>query len=348
MKVLLVKMSSMGDVLHTLPAVSEAAAAIPHLAIHWVVEPDYAALVQHHPAVQRVIPAALRQWRKQPMHTLCSGTWRQFKQQLTQESYQVVIDAQGLLKSAFITRLARGEKWGFDGPSAREPLSSRVLHHKVAVPWEQHAIYRYRQLFARALGYELQRPVPTYGLQVAPKEPSASPKILLCHGTTWPNKHWPEAHWRELAQRLDAQGWQLFLPHGNEAELQRAKRIAHGLAGATILPSMGLTELFEHMVTQYHGFVAGDTGLAHLAAAAGLPGIMIFGPTDPEYSGIPVGSVVNMGSAHHCAPCMQRTCQYSPQEGAVWPPCMASLTAAKVQKQLETLIATNISKKERQ
>lgn len=334
MKILLIKMSSLGDVIHTFPAITEAQHHYPELQVDWVVEGAFLDVVTQHHAVRQAIPANLRTWRKQPLRTLTSGTWKQLKQRLRAQHYDRVIDAQGLLKSAAITRLALGPKWGFDRHSAREPLSALVLDKPVTVPRQLHAVERYRSLFAAALGYAKQEGTVGYGIAVQRKLRQGAPNILLCHGTTWANKHWPEKYWRELAELLVAKGWQVAFPHGSAEELARAERLASGLQQAVVLPRMGLAQLFTYMLEDVDASVAGDTGLAHMAAAAGLPGVVVLGPTDPFYTGALAANVTNLGADFHCAPCMSRQCQYAPQEGAIWPPCMASLTPQIVARQL--------------
>src|SRR5699024_4262562 len=155
---------SLGDVIHTFPAVTDALRHIPEVQFDWLVEGDFADLVQHHPAVHNLIHANLRQWRKQPLKTLFSGTWRQFRQQLKTTHYDAVIDAQGLLKSTLITRMANGPTWGLDKHSAREPLSAFFIQHPVFVHKQQHAVERTRQLFAQALGYDYSLEDLAYGL----------------------------------------------------------------------------------------------------------------------------------------------------------------------------------------
>lgn len=334
MKLLLVKMSSLGDIIHTFPAVTEAATHHPHLQLHWVVEGAFLDLVKHHPAVQRTIPANLRLWRKNPVKSAATGVWSNLKAQIQQEAYDVVIDAQGLLKSAAITRLARGTKWGFDSASAREPWSAKVLDRPVTVSWQLHAIERYRTLFAAALGYTLQSDGLDYGLAAHRVQTEGATRVLLCHGTTWENKHWPEEYWRELAERLVARGWLVDLPHGNETELARAQRLAAGLTNATVLPSMSLMQMLAHMLQRVDVNVAGDTGLAHLAAAAGLPGVTLFGPTDPYYSGVLANNTQNLGANFPCAPCMSRQCQYKREADTLWPPCMKTLSPEHVEQAL--------------
>ncbi|HLR17070.1 MAG TPA: lipopolysaccharide heptosyltransferase I [Alcanivoracaceae bacterium] len=331
MKILLIKMSSLGDILHTFPALTEALHYYPDLQVDWVVEGAFLDVVKYHPAVRHAIPANIRAWRKRPLHTLASGTWKQFKQQIKAERYDCIIDAQGLLKSAAVTRMGQGPKWGFDRTSAREPLSAKVLDRPVTIPWQQHAIERYRSLFAAALNYSRREGPLDYGLTAHRTSTSSPPKILLCHGTTWANKHWPETYWRELAERLTARGWQVDFPHGNDEEQARAERLASGLPLATVLPRMTLTNVFTYLLDTVSASVAGDTGLAHLAAAAGVPGVMIFGPTDPYYSGVPSPQVVNLGADYHCAPCMSRECQYERKGEAVWPPCMEKVQPEQIE-----------------
>lgn len=156
MRVLLVKTSSLGDVIHTLPALTDAARAIPGIQFDWVVEEGFAEIPAWHPAVARVIPVAIRRWRKNLWQTLRNGEWRRFKQRLKEVDYDLVIDAQGLLKSAWLTRyVGKTPVAGLDGDSAREPLASRFYRRAYPVAWGQHAVERTRQLFAQALDYPL-------------------------------------------------------------------------------------------------------------------------------------------------------------------------------------------------
>ena len=107
MRVLVVKMSSLGDVIHTLPALTDAAAAIPGITFDWVVEEGFAEIPAWHPAVDTVIPIALRRWRKHPWRDFRGPQWRACRQALRRQHYDAVIDAQGLLKSVFVARLVK-------------------------------------------------------------------------------------------------------------------------------------------------------------------------------------------------------------------------------------------------
>lgn len=281
MRVLLIKTSSLGDVVHTLPALTDAQRAIPGIQFDWVVEEGFAEIPAWHPAVAQVIPVAIRRWRKNLLQTLRTGEWRRFKARLRETRYDLVIDAQGLLKSAWLTRYVKAPVAGLDRDSAREPMASRFYDRRYTVPRDQHALERVRQLFAQALGYALPQAIGDYGLDRAQlAAPGEEPYLLFLHGTTWPSKHWPEAYWRELAERMSAFGWAIRLPWGNAEEKARAERIADGIAGASVLPRLNLGGVAK-VIAGARACVAVDTGLGHLAAALDVPSISLYGPTLP-------------------------------------------------------------------
>jgi len=185
LRVLIIKTSSLGDVVHTLPALTDAARAIPGIRFDWVVEEGFAEIPAWHPAVSQVLPVAIRRWRKHPLRTWRSGEWARFKQRLRETRYDLVIDAQGLLKSAWLTRYVSAPVAGLDRDSAREPLASRFYDRRYAVAKDQHALERVRQLFAKALGYTLPPGTGDYGLnRAAMMDAAAQPYLLFLHGTT--------------------------------------------------------------------------------------------------------------------------------------------------------------------
>ena len=310
MKVLLVKTSSLGDVVHALPALTDAQRAIPGIQFDWVVEEGFAEIPGWHPAVAQVIPVAIRRWRKHPLETLRNGEWRRFKARLRDGRYDLVIDAQGLLKSAWLTRYVKAPVAGLDRDSAREPLAARFYDRRYAVPREQHALERVRQLFAQALGYPLPAGLGDYGLDRKQMAGTAERGYLLfLHGTTWPSKHWPEACWRELAERMSGLGWAIRLPWGNAEEQARAERIAAGIANVTVLPKLNLAGV-ARVIAGARACVAVDTGLGHLAAALDVPNISLYGPTLPGRVGAYGRSQVhlcasgpNAGSGDRHKPC---------------------------------------------
>lgn len=331
MKVLLIKTSSLGDIVHAFPALTDAARAYPDIELDWVVEEAFADIAALHPSISRVIPCALRRWRRAPLKAWRNGEWRLFKRDIQASHYDVVIDAQGLIKSAFITRLTRGERVGLDKHSAREAFSARALDRPVSVPKEQHAITRLRQLFSQALNYPLPDSGPDSGFSSAPALSADSvEKIIFLHGTTWPTKHWPEQQWRQLAQMACDAGKEVWLPWGNESEKARAERIAAQLPSVSLLPRMTLVQLFKKM-READAFVAVDTGLAHLAAAAGLFGVALYGPTDPALTGVLGVRARSLSASFPCAPCVQEKCTYQGELGKGFvPPCFSSLPAEKV------------------
>jgi len=352
MRVLIIKTSSLGDVIHTLPALTDAARAIPGIRFDWVVEEAFAEIPTWHPAVDRVIPVAIRRWRKAPVAALLSGEWRRCTRALGATRYDATIDAQGLLKSAFLTRYVHAPTHGLDRGCAREPLASRFYTHRHAVPPGQHAVERVRGLFAKALGYALPAGPGDYGLDPArvPADPAApaaaAPYLLFLHGTTWATKHWPERYWRQLIERAVAGGWNIHLPWGNAAELARAVRLAAGLPGVTVLPRLKLAGLAAE-IAGASACVAVDTGLGHLAAAFGVPTVSLFGPTDPGYTGAWGANQLHLASNFHCAPCLQRRCSYQPDAAerarfdivAEQPLCFTRLGPQRVWDALNGLLA---------
>lgn len=312
MRILIVKTSSLGDVVHTLPALTDAMRAIPGLTADWVAEEGFAEVPAWHPAVGRVIPVAIRRWRKQWWNTLRGGELGQFVADLRHDPYDVVIDAQGLMKSAVITLLARGKRAGLDKNSIKEAFASHFYQQKIAVPRSEHAVQRVRQLFAGILGYAYDPQQIDYGLSSGAPAQDSAPALMFLHGTTWASKHWPVQYWKELARLASGAGYQIRLPWGSLAEQERAQAIADGINGAHVLNRMSLTELAQQL-RECRGVVAVDTGLGHLAAALNRPTVSIYGATNPFLSGTFGHNQLQLKSDLACAPCMRRECQYRGQ-----------------------------------
>ena len=351
MHVLLIKTSSLGDVIHSLPALTDAMRAIPGIRFDWVVEEGFAEIPTWHPAVERVIPVALRRWRKNLWQTWRSGEWQRCKAAIGARDYDLVLDAQGLLKSAVLTRYARGPVAGLDRASAREPLASRFYDRGCSVPWGVHAVERVRQLFAQALGYPLPSGSGDYGLdrQRLLAGRVDQPYLLLLHGTTWTTKHWPERYWRELAELLGAQGWAIRLPWGNAEERARAERIAAGLAHVSVLPKLNLAGVAAELAGA-RACVAVDTGLGHLAAALDVPTVSLYGPTNPGFTGAYGRGQLHLASDFPCAPCLKKTCAYQPTAedrqrfdlATEQPLCFTRLNPARVAAELAALLPSRI------
>ena len=284
--VLFIKTSSLGDVIHHMPAVIDARKARPETAFAWLVEEAFAPLVRLHPAVDHVIPVAWRRWRKS---LYAPPTLRQIAASLRairNQHFDDIVDTQGLLRSALIARTARGRRHGYDSSSIREPLASAFYDERYSVSRELHAVERNRILSGLALGYS-PRGTPDFGFDRARFSGAVSRYGLLLHATARPEKLWPEAHWTALGKSL-ARNIELRLPWGTDLERVRSERIAAAVPGARVEERRPL----DRIVTLIAGaqFVVGvDTGLLHLAAALGVPLVAIFTGSEPGLTG-PVGS----------------------------------------------------------
>ena len=309
MKILIVKLSSLGDVVHAMPGVQDLRQAWPQAQVDWVVERGFAPLVRRCEGVNRVIECELRRWRQSPLSKPTRQAWRAFRTELQREHYDAVIDLQGLSKSALISWLARlapqGKRFGLanqtEGSSFEAP-ARWVADVAVALPPHIHAVARSRALCARALGYELRGP-PSFGLRspvgqtpFGKRTGAALPRgtVALVHGTSRADKQWPHAHWRAVGRQLNDSGYAVVLPHGSDAEQDAAREIARGLANATVWPRLGLDALTDALAA-CAGVIGVDSGLSHIAVALDLPHVQIYnfdtawrtGPSDAGPGSVP-------------------------------------------------------------
>lgn len=328
MRVLIVKTTSMGDVIHTLPALTDAARIYPDIQFDWVVEQPFAEIPRWHSRVNKVIPVAWRRWRKNLRQSY--GELTAFYRALRSEQYDLVIDAQGLIKSAVIARLSRGVRCGLDFRSAWEPLASLAYQRRVAVLPEQHAVVRVRSLFAGVLGYPIPTDTPDYGIDCGrlPASNLTGDYLVFLHGTTWDTKHWPVAYWQALAERASVAGLTVVLPWGNEMERQRAEEIAKVSARVHVLPKLSLAEI-AGILSNAKAVVAVDTGLGHLAAALAVPTVSLYGPTDPQLTGTYGANQHHLAAKFGCAPCLKKHCTYKGLAD-VLPACFATVSPDKV------------------
>ncbi len=283
LKVLIVKLSSLGDVVHAMPAVMDLQAAFPNAQIDWVVERGFAPLAARCAAVHRVIPCEIRRWRKglfnADTRAQTRTEWQAFKADLQQEAYDVIFDLQGLTKSALVAWLACKAKGGqryalanrTDGSGYERP-TRWVADVAVPITPHIHAVERGRLLCANALGYHVPAQL-NYGLGQAAAQ--RKPLVALVHGTSRADKEWPLSHWFEIGTRLKQQGFDVALPHGNEAERLRSEAMAEMLPGAVVWPRLSLDQLTTEMA-QCTGVIGVDSGLSHIAVALDLPHVQIY------------------------------------------------------------------------
>ncbi|MBA2690830.1 MAG: lipopolysaccharide heptosyltransferase I [Burkholderiales bacterium] len=300
-RILVIKTSSMGDVIHNLPTITDIQRNIPDVTIDWVVEEAFSPIAALHPAVGKIIPVAVRRWRSSFVHAATVKQMRSFRGALRAETYDVVLDTQGLIKSAAIALLAQGERRGYDWASAREPLASWFYHRRYAIDRRLHAVERNRLLTARALGYEIQHGEADYGI-AAPAEPlhglTEKPYAVLLHATSRQDKLWPDGDWIALGKRLREAGIHCLLPWGTTQEKARSERLAQALPGAQVPTALTLGD--AACLLAHAAMVVGvDTGLTHLAAALNANVVAIYVATAPELTGLYAGKhAVNLGTAH--------------------------------------------------
>ncbi|KRH98455.1 lipopolysaccharide heptosyltransferase I [Curvibacter sp. PAE-UM] len=293
MNILIVKLSSLGDVVHSMPAVQDIRRALPQAQIDWVVEKSFAPLVQRCAGVRRVIPCELRRWRKAPFAMTTRAEWAAFKSELQREAYDAVIDLQGLTKSALVAWLARlapgGQRYALANRtegSGYEAPTRWVADVAIRIEPHVHAVRRSRELCARALGYTVPAE-EIFGLQphlgqgeIAPEKIaigmlSVRPCVALVHGSSRADKQWPASHWLALADKLDAAGFDVALLHGTDEEQRRSETLAREMPHAVVWPRLALDALTDALAS-CAGVIGVDSGLSHIAVALDLPHVQIY------------------------------------------------------------------------
>lgn len=339
MKVLVVKLTSMGDVLHLMPALSDLSRQHVNLKVDWMVEDSFAQIPHWHPNVDRVINVGTRRWRKFNWSNI--KEFFTFLKELRSQRYDIVVDAQGLMKSAVLAKFAKlqsgGQRIGFSGDSIKESPAAKLYSKKVVVDRQQHAIERLRQLFAGGFEYSLPVTKPDYALSRRVKKTVDLPTVFLLHGTTWSTKHVPKQLWRNLAELIIDDGYKVALCWGNDVEKHRAEWIAHGLSHANVLPKSSLTELKKRLA-QADGAIAVDTGLGHLAAGLGLPCVSLYGATDAKLTGSVGENQLWVQSAYPCSPCLLKECPKITDQ-VTQPPCYQEMNAVDIWQALYEKIA---------
>lgn len=341
MKILIVKLSSLGDVLHTLPVVHDIKTALPDAQIDWVVEAAFSGVVKRCQGVNKVITCEMRKWRNAPFSTETRQAWRAFKAELQREKYDAVIDLQGLTKSAWVSWLAEvsptGKRYAManrTAGSSYEAPTRWVADEAVRLKPHLHAVQRARDVCAEALRFKLSESAllePKYKLLASVNIASTAINkiaiideeriIVFAHGSSRDDKLWPVGHWVELGRRLNAQGFGIALAHGSAAEEQRSQMIAQQLTDAIVWPRLGLDALLDRLGVSA-GVVGVDSGLSHMAVALDLPHVQIY----------------NFDTAWRTGPCGRQDAARqlsvfatpTPSVDAVWQAWLAVDTTSKV------------------
>ena len=304
-KILLVKLSSLGDVLHNLPIVWDLRKRLPEAQIDWIVEEGYVHLLEplrtteSFRGIDRIIPVAFRRWRKS---LFSIKTWREFfamRKVLQATTYDVVLETQGLLKSALVCALAKKSSnvvvaglGNATEHSGYEPMARMFYTESVHVPLKCHAVDRSRWVMCSAFDWpllnrneepprfypsEFVRQLPPLLFEGLRKQPNGSPVpyVVCFHSTARAAKRWSNDHWVELGKALSSQGYQLVFPWGSEAEMKVSALIASQIPGAIVPRAFTIDEAYS-LVAHAALTIGVDTGLTHLSAVLGKPTVEIY------------------------------------------------------------------------
>lgn len=330
----------MGDLVQTLPALTDAAKAFPDIRFDWAVDESFAQIPAWHSHVENVFAAGFRRWGQNLRLAIASGELKTFLKSLRTHEYDAIVDVQGEWKSATITMLARGSRRGYDGPSMHEWGAHTAYRQRFNVKKGQHSIQRMRQLLAQALGYSYAEKMICYGIDrnrlLASEYVSQTPYIVFVHSTAWKSKCWPEEYWRELAGIVTTAGFKVVLPWGSPAERERALRIARENARVEVLPELSISEK-AFIISKAVGTVGLDTGLSHIAAALGIPSVTIYGATDPLLVGATGKNQVHVVSDFECVKCHEVTCGYE-KSTEFKPACFVGVRPQRVWGELKRIV----------
>ncbi len=286
-RILIVKMSSMGDVVHALPLAADIARALPDAQIDWLSEESFAAIPSMSRHVANVHRVALRRWRRRPFDMSVWHQVRVAKGALRDARYDLVLDVQGLAKSAWLARWTGAPIAGFDSSTARERIAANFYQHRFDVPIHLHAVERCRRLGSLALGYGM-----TGAAQFGLKPPTALHSMqgkqrfaVLLINASRATKLWGDDHWLAVERWLAQQNIASVLFWGSPGERSRTELLAARMQRATVLPLSTLDTIASTFLAA--SIVIGlDTGLTHLAAAIGRPAIGIYCDYDPSLAGL--------------------------------------------------------------
>lgn len=321
--ILFIKLTSLGDCIHALPALTDVLHAFPNAQLDWVIDESLQEIARLHPLTRNIITTNHRLWRKNLFSSAPSVL--SVVKKIRQRHYDFVIDGQGNFKSALLAFIAKGKKMGFDKDSVREKIAVWAYDTKIAASWSLHAIDRLRILCARGLQYPMPLSPPQSLLQthlfLKPSCPLPSSYLLFIPNAAWNTKLWPESNWKKLIELVDMP---VLLPWGNEIERKRVENLAI-FPNAFVLPKLSLKEL-AYTILHAKACVSLDTGFSHLASALNVPCVTLYGPTDPKIIGTLGSNQIQIQSTLPCSPCNQKQCKFTHS----FPPCLSQLSAQQV------------------
>ena len=277
----------MGDLMHALPALTEAKEHFKEIEFDWVVDKAFSEVPKWHPAVNKIITTDHRNWKKQLLSPNSRKAFRAVIHEINTTDYDLVIDMQNNLKSALVSFMCKHQVIGMDSKSVREYLAHFSYNKKISISKALHAITRQKILLSNALGYSTSSLID-YGVSdMEFKKPSFNLPdryVVLVQNASWKTKQWSIANWQLLVKHFDDSGIEMILPSGNEEEHQRAKQIASFSDKAYALRPLPLNET-AHIMKKAEFSVCSDTGLAHLSAVVETPSVTLYGPTDTKLIG---------------------------------------------------------------
>lgn len=339
----------MGDLIHLFPALTCVKKKYPHIIFDWVVEKSFIDIVKLHPAVNKVIPVSLREWRQNLFVKKTFSEVKYFLNTLREVEYDYIIDAQGLLKSAMIGRSAKGKRIGFHRLVLREKLARLFYQQEILISSHHHAIHRNNALFSEIFDIDLKEFLLDFGIK---KQRFGQlnldlPKtyVVFLHGTTWETKHLPRDLWYQLATYAIESKVSILLPWSNQNELECAQDIRNFIlehygaksqeTAPVVLPKLSLSDMVT-IIGNAKGVLAVDTGLGHLAGALEIPVVSMYGATSPAKTGAMGKWSAWFESNQACAPCLKRQCVLGSREPF---PCYRSFSPGLIWKELNTLVA---------
>ncbi len=287
-RILIVKTSSLGDIVHNFPAITDLKRNYPETAIDWIVEENYSDLPLLHPGITKVIPVSIRRWRRE---SNLANTFREvsrFFSELQKETYNAVIDTQGLFKSALISKFAKGPSYGLNSQSAREPVGF-FYTRSFKVRRDEHAVEKNRKLIALAMNYNLKEKAD-YGLQISISQKfeldiNTGPYAVLLPFSSNKKKSWSDEHWITIGKFINQLGMHSLFIVGTDSDYRDAQNLSAQIENSVIFPISPLDKVT--LVLGNASVIIGlDTGLTHLAAALCKPTIGIYLTTNPDKTGL--------------------------------------------------------------